>query len=163
MTIRLATEKDIPNMRKIFNAARDYQLKTGFTQWAEGYPAQELILKDIEKEAAYVYLNEADEIIGVLSVFTEPDPTYTYIEGEWLNEQPYATIHRIATAQNEKGVGQYLMRWVQEQHANIRIDTHKENKPMKHILDKLGYFYTGVIYIENGEARDAFHYVRETE
>ncbi len=161
MKIRLATAQDIPEMRQVFDIAREYQLERGIIQWAEGYPSEELILDDIARKAAYVAFNEADELVGVISVFTDPDPTYAEIEGEWLNDAPYATVHRIASNGKEKGVGQKLLRWVQKNHANVRIDTHEDNQPMKHILNKLGYKYTGVIYIENGEARDAYHYVKE--
>ena len=39
MQIRLATEKDIPKMREIFDYGREVQLKTGnLNQWAPGYP-----------------------------------------------------------------------------------------------------------------------------
>lgn len=161
MEIRLATEKDIPVMREVYNYGRDIQLKAGVIQWEKGYPSQELIVEDIEREAAYVCLNGEGDIVAVASVFIEPDPTYFEIEGAWLNDEPYATIHRIATNGQEKGVGQYILRWVQENHKNVRIDTHADNASMKYILSKLGFEYTGVIYIENGEARDAYHYVAE--
>jgi RimJ/RimL family protein N-acetyltransferase len=160
MKIIKATKEDIPTMRKIFNHGRKIQLAAGVNQWAEGYPAKELILEDIKREAAYLCFSEAEEVVGVASVFTEPDPTYFEIEGQWLNDEPYATIHRIATNGEMKGVGQFMIQWVQENHENVRIDTHKDNAAMKHVLQKLGFVYTGVIYIENGEARDAYHYVK---
>lgn len=163
MKIRLATAQDIPDMRKVFDAARDYQLERGIIQWAAGYPSKDLILEDIEKEAAYVTFNEEGELIGAVSVFTEPDPTYFEIDGEWLNDAPYATVHRIASNGKEKGVGQSLLRWVQTNYSNVRIDTHTDNQPMKHILNKLGFKYTGVITLENGDLRDAYHYVKEEE
>lgn len=161
MKIRLAKPKDIPEMKKVFDTARAFQLDNGIIQWAEGYPSKELILEDIALDAAYVTFNKEDELIGVLSVFTEPDPTYFEIEGEWLNDESYATVHRIASNRKEKGVGQKLLKWVQNRHSNIRIDTHKDNQPMKHVLNKLGFQYTGVITLEDGEFRDAYHYVKE--
>lgn len=163
MNIRLATPKDIPDMRKIFDIARAFQLERGIIQWAEGYPSKELILEDIELNAAYVAMNKEDELVGVISVFTEPDPTYFEIEGQWLNEDSYATVHRIASNGKEKGLGQELLKWVQEDYSNIRIDTHTDNQPMKHILTKLGFKYTGVIYLANGDSRDAYHYVKNEE
>lgn len=159
MKIIKATKEDIPEMRKVLNHGREIQLAAGVIQWAEGYPSKELMLEDIDREAAYVCLSDAGEMVGVASVFTEPDPTYFEIEGEWLNDAPYATIHRIATNEKIKGVGQFMIQWVQENHGNVRIDTHADNKAMKYVLQKLGFEYTGVIYIENGEARDAYHYV----
>ena len=162
MQIRKATKEDIPKMREIFDYGREVQLKTGnVNQWAKGYPADELILEDIQREAAHVCLDDEGDMIGVLSVFTDPDPTYKEIEGEWLNDAPYATIHRIASSGKVKGVGQKCIQWVQENFDNVRIDTHDENEPMKYILDKLGFEYCGVIYLENGDPRNAYHYVKK--
>lgn len=114
----------------------------------------------MEKGAAHVCESDQGEIMAVLSVFTEPDPTYYEIEGQWLNDEPYTTIHRIATSGVVKGVGQYCLQWVQERSENVRIDTHKDNAPMKYVLEKLGFAYCGVIYLDNGDPRDAYHYTK---
>jgi len=162
MNIRKATKADIPAMREVFNVGREIQLKTGnLKQWAPGYPSEALILEDIAKGAAHICANEAGEILGVFSVFTEPDLTYAEIDGAWLNNEPYATIHRIATNGKEKGVGQYCINWVQNKFDNVRIDTHDDNQQMKHVVKKLGFKYTGVIYLENGDPRNAYHYVKK--
>lgn len=162
MKIRLATKKDLDKMREIFNRGRKVQLESGNpTQWAKGYPSDELILEDIAKDAAYLCLNDQEEIVAVFSVFTDPDPTYHKIDGEWLNDKPYATIHRIATNGKERGVGQHCIEWVQSRHKNVRIDTHDNNQQMKHIIKKLGFKYCGLIYLENGDSRNAYHYSRK--
>lgn len=79
MKIRLATPEDIPEMKKVFDIARVFQLDNGIIQWAQGYPSKELILEDIKLSAAYVAFNTEEELIGVLSVFTDPDPTLSLI------------------------------------------------------------------------------------
>lgn len=161
MEIRLATKKDLDKMRGIFNYGRKAQLESGNpTQWRPGYPADDLILADIAQDAAHVCLNEQEEIVAVFSVFTEPDATYHKIDGAWLNDEPYATIHRIASNGQERGVGQCCIEWVQSKYANVRIDTHDNNQQMKHILKKLDFKYCGIIYLENGDARNAYHYSR---
>ena len=40
---------------------------------------------------------------------------------------------------------------------SIRIDTHRDNCIMKHILTKYGFTECGVIYLESGDPRDAYH------
>lgn len=161
MKIRKATIEDLPKMREIFNYGREIQIQTGNpNQWEEGYPSKKLIMEDMEKGAAHVCESDQGEIMAVLSVFTEPDPTYYEIEGQWLNDEPYTTIHRIATSGVVKGVGQYCLQWVQERSENVRIDTHKDNAPMKYVLEKLGFAYCGVIYLDNGDPRDAYHYTK---
>ncbi len=159
MEIKLATLQDIPALQELFRIGRQRQRQNGITQWAEGYPSEELIREDIEREAAYICLTDEGELVGAISVFTAPDPTYFEIEGEWLDDEPYASVHRIVTNGQAKGLGQYLLKWVQGQYDNIRIDTHKENEPMKYVLTKLGFEYCGVIYLENNDARNAYHYV----
>lgn len=160
MKIKLASSKDINEMRKIFEYGRKIQLETGnLTQWEKGYPSNRLILEDIRKKAAYLCLDESREIIAVFSVFTEADPNYTEIDGKWLNDKKYATIHRIASTGKISGAGQYCIKWVLNQYNNVRIDTHHKNKQMKHILKKLGFKHCGTIYLENGEPRNAYHFV----
>lgn len=159
MKIRLATKDDLQEMKNIFDYGRQIQLESGNpTQWAQGYPKVELILDDIEKEAAHLCIDENNEIVALFSVFIDPDPTYQEIEGAWLNNEAYATIHRIASSGKVPGVGQYCIEWVQNIYNNVRIDTHEENQQMKHILEKLNFQYCGIIYLENGEARNAYHY-----
>lgn len=159
MEIRLAGKDDLEQMREVFNYGRKVQLESGnLKQWEKGYPTDELILEDIKREAAYLCLNKANEISALFSVFTEDDPTYTEINGQWLNDEDYATIHRIASAGTVSGVGQYCIKWVKSQYDNIRIDTHEKNEEMKHILKKLGFEYCGVIYLKNGDPRNAYHY-----
>lgn len=161
MEIRLATEKDILKMRAIFDYGREVQLESGnLNQWAAGYPSDELIQEDLSVDAVHV-LVDGDEMAGVMSLFTEPDPTYKEIDGEWLNDEPYATIHRIATSGKIKGSGQKLIEWAIERYENIRIDTHEDNEQMKYIVQKFGFKYCGVIYLENGDPRNAYHYKKE--
>ena len=159
MDIRLAKKEDIPKMREIFDYGRKVQEESGnLNQWEVDYPSDELILADISQKAAHVCVDEGDHIIGVISVFTTPDPTYKKIEGAWLNDDPYATIHRIAASNKVRGAGQYMIEWVQSQYDNIKIDTHENNEQMKHILKKLGFEYCGVIYLENGKPGIAYQF-----
>lgn len=159
MKIVLATKEDLIEMREVFNHGRKIQTESGNpTQWELGYPSDQLIMSDIAKNAAYLCLNDKGKIVAVFSVFTNPDSTYHKIEGEWLNNDPYATIHRISSNGKEHGVGQYCIEWVQNQYKNVRIDTHKNNKQMKHVVKKLGFQYCGVIYLEDGDPRNAYHY-----
>ena len=46
--------------------------------------------------------------------------------------------------------------WVLGFTETIRIDTHRDNVIMHHILREYGFIYCGVIYLANGDARDAY-------
>ena len=86
-----------------------------------------------------------------------PDPTYARIEdGEWPNNDPYYVIHRIAVVTPGKGYARRLLDWAFKHCSTVRIDTHRDNVIMHHILRKYGFEYCGVIYLANGDARDAY-------
>ena len=44
---------------------------------------------------------------------------------------------------------------------NIRIDTHRDNVIMRHLLEKHGFKYCGIIYLENGDERLAYQKCQE--
>ena len=96
---------------------------------------------------------------GVERVRVEKDePTYaTIYEGEWTDEQrPYYVIHRIASAEGSKGVLKAILQYCFQHTDNIRIDTHRDNVIMRHLLGKLGFTYCGIIYLANGDERLAY-------
>ena len=43
--------------------------------------------------------------------------------------------------------------------SSIRIDTHADNRPMQTSLSRLGFVYCGIIYVENGDSRQAYQRV----
>ena len=94
------------------------------------------------------------KIIGVFVYFKGNDPTYDKIDGKWLDDEEYGVIHRIASC--GKGVFSECVDWCLNQHHNIRIDTHKDNKIMQHLLSKHGFSYCGIIWLEDGSERLAY-------
>src|SRR5699024_7202427 len=124
MDIRLAKKEDIEIMQEIFAYGRKVQQDRGnLNQCEAGYPSKGLILSDISKKAAYICEDEKGHMLGVFSVLTSPDPTYKEIEGSWLNEEPYTTIHRIAANGKVNGVGQYMIKWVQKDRKSTRLNS----------------------------------------
>ena len=39
---------------------------------------------------------------------------------------------------------------------NLKIDTHRDNRIMQHLLDKNGFTYCGIIYLDDGTERLAY-------
>jgi len=66
-------------------------------------------------------------------------------------------VHRIATGGARKGAGAFCLNWCLDQCGNLRIDTHRDNRPMRALLAKLGFVYCGVIYVEDGTPRLAYY------
>ena len=159
MYIRKATHDDIPALMQLFENAKNIMRASGnMHQWTNGYPSEEVVRNDIDRSVCYVACADTnDSIEATMAFIPGPDPTYSYIEGgNWPNDLPYCVIHRIAVAQPGKGYARHLLDWAFRRTATVRIDTHHDNIIMHHILRKYGFEYCGVIYLANGDARDAY-------
>jgi len=159
MTIRKTKHSDIEKVMQIYAFAQSFMIQTGNPeQWWTVHPPEKLIKSDIERGLSYVCVN-AQEIVAVFYFNIEIDPTYGKIDGSWLNDDEYGIVHRIASNRSVKGAGEHCMKWCFDQCCNLRIDTHADNVPMKKLLEKLGYTYCGIIWIENGDERLAYQKV----
>lgn len=164
MKLTLAQLSDIPVIQKMVTDAQAFLKKQGIDQWQNGYPDQTLLEKDIQLKQSYLWMDSQSEIVATLVIGIHGEPTYETIEGKWLTtNQNYGVIHRLAvnTEIRHKGCAQNAIKAAEElckQHKKIsmRIDTHKENKIMQHILIKNGYTYCGIIYLEDGASRYAY-------
>ena len=158
MHIRKAKTEEINVIMQVFEAAKQFMLKTGNTrQWIDGYPSKELILENIRDESMYICLSDNEQIVGVFYFKVEADETYAKIyNGAWLHDRPYGVVHRIASNGIEQGIGNACLQWCFEQCGNIRVDTHCDNTIMQNILKKNGYRQCGIIYVANGTERIAY-------
>lgn len=162
LEVRKARPEEIDQLMNIYEIARQFMAQTGnANQWINGYPSEELLLENIKQGFLYACVDEEREIVGAFYFRIGDDPTYAYIEdGEWLNNEPYGVVHRLATNGKHKGVAACCFQWCFEQCPNIRVDTHKDNKVMQHILKKEGFVPCGIIYIANGTKRIGFQGMR---
>ena len=99
---------------------------------------------------------DEEEVVAVFAFIIGDDPTYRVIEGSWLNDRPYGVIHRIGSNGKAKGIIPFVMEYAFSRIDNIKIDTHKDNRIMQHVLEKNGFKYCGVITIEDGTKRVAY-------
>ena len=157
MEIRPASPNDFARVREIYAAARAYMKEKGNPeQWGDRYPEDELIREDIQNENLYLCA-EGEEILGVFFYAEGADPTYQRIyDGKWLNEESYGVIHRIAVAEHQRGVASFCFDYAFSRCKNLKIDTHRDNLPMQRSLEKNGFFYCGIIHLENGDERVAY-------
>ncbi len=160
--IRHTVQEDLPRLLEIFDHARQFMVQSGNpNQWDGSYPNPELLSQDIASGDSYVLLH-AGRIEATFLLRSGADPSYaTIYQGAWLNSQPYATIHRIASTGAVKGVFHLVMQLALRHYHNIRIDTHHDNRPMQTAILKEGFKYCGIIYCENGGERMAYQYERE--
>lgn len=157
MLIRKTTLQDLPQTEELYRRARCFmRLNGNAMQWGGSYPQKEILLKDIGQGVSYVCVQDSN-ICGVFAFIKGPDKTYKIIEnGAWLNDEPYYVIHRFTTGGQRKGIGKFCLEWCLKQGKNIRIDTHKNNKPMLNLINKTGFKYCGIIYTHDGTERLAF-------
>lgn len=158
MEIRNSTIENLDKILKIYEDAREFMKTTGNpNQWSGQYPGISEVKNDIENKTGYVCLDEG-QIVGVFMYTEGQEPTYEKIyEGQWLNDEPYGVVHRIAAAAGKKGVATFCLNWCYDKSKNIRIDTHRDNMPMRSLLSKMGFVQCGIVYLKNGDERIAYH------
>ena len=155
-TIRKATPHDLPRIREVYEMARQFMRKNGnHSQWGKGDEPEALIEGDICQGNLYV-LEEAG-IHAVFAFIIGEDPTYLEIEeGSWKSEEPYAAVHRVASDGTVQGVLGHVMDYCSAQVPHLRIDTHKDNKVMQHVLEKYGFVSCGIVHVRDGSPRIAY-------
>lgn len=125
-------------------------------QWNDGYPSENIVRKDIDNGNCYVLCDDG-EVVATMAFIPGPDPTYAEIyDGGWLSDAPYHVIHRIAVAEPGHNAAKALLDWGFVQTGSIRIDTHKDNVIMHHVLSKYGFTHCGMILLANGDPREAY-------
>ncbi len=184
MKIRPSTPTDLPRIMEIYRTARDFMAAhDNPNQWgATNWPPEELIRLDIENGNSYVCVespgsengstriknvkNDIDhdsqrEKILATFFFTHGyrcEPTYNeIIDGNWIGNDTYGVVHRIASAGTVRGAGAFCLDWAFRKCGHLRIDTHPDNYVMQNLLKKLGFRHCGTIYvIEDNDPRLAY-------
>lgn len=154
--IRLAELSDLPHIMPIFEKARKFMQLTGNpSQWIDGYPSEEIITHDIEQRNFYVETS-GNAITGGFAFITGDEPSYKIIQGEWLDNAPYGTIHRLASDGSRKGFADRCIEFCRNKISTLRADTHKDNLLMQKALLRNGFQYCGIIRVANGTERLAY-------
>ncbi len=154
----MALIADLPEILRLRDMARGIMRDNdNYEQWPEGYPTEETFRRDIEHQHSYV-MEEDGKMVATWAFIPGPDPTYAVIYGgAWLDdERPYSVVHRIASTPQSHGVMDSLLQFCFSRTDNLRIDTHRDNQIMRHVLHRHGFAYCGIIHIANGEERLAY-------
>lgn len=165
MEIRKAEMSDLDEMMQLFSEARQFMREHGNPdQWGTNYPSTEQIISDIERGCSYLCADEGRAAATFyFALETEHDYDEIY-DGAWLNEEPYAVMHRVASPGRKKGAATFCVNWCLERcGGNLRIDTHRDNIPMQRMLEKNGFARCGKIYLKSGAERIAYQKCVEKE
>lgn len=164
--VRRATRDDLTELRRIYAAARAFMKTNGNpTQWGDSSPTEESVLQSIEAGECWLRLEEG-RICGTFCIQLGEEPTYAVIEdGKWQDDEPYVTIHRLASDGTAGHTLDCCLRTcehlciaeaVSADVTTIRIDTHRNNAPMHHLLLKNGFVRCGIIHVADGSERIAY-------
>ncbi|MBQ7922018.1 MAG: GNAT family N-acetyltransferase [Clostridia bacterium] len=166
MQFRKAEPADVPVLLDIYEEGRRSIRTFGIDQWQNGYPAESDVREDIARNRLWLICKDDGQIGGVFAFIDDGEPTYDRIyDGAWLTDdtQAYAAVHRVAVSLSARGTGAAgrMMEKAVEMAAelgrtSVRIDTHEGNRAMRGMLEKNGFTYCGIIYLQNGDPRVAY-------
>nr|WP_164520794.1 N-acetyltransferase [Bifidobacterium callimiconis] len=172
---------DFDTIRAMYARARELMAANGNpTQWADRFPLDSTVRNDIEEGRARLLIDHAGECgdgasastsdaVGgadaaavdsaggaerVLAVFVlcpGPDPSYATIDGAWLDDDDYMAVHRVAASGLGPHAGRGCLDWAVARYGNVRMDTHRNNHAMQHVLESSGFTRCGVIELVNRE------------
>ena len=155
MNIRHATPEDLPGLLELYETARSTMRQSGNPhQWKNGYPSEAVLKEDLSLNRLYC-VEQAGGVIGAFVFFLGPEPDYAKIDGAWKNDGPYGVIHRVA-AKPGLGVSKHIFAFAWDRCKNLRIDTHQDNAIMRHVLQKQGFVYCGLVHTADGAERLAY-------
>lgn len=165
--IRTAVAADLPAILPIYDHARAYMKVTGnATQWGDLYPLPEQLEEDIAQGRLYVICGDDHVPHAAFALVVGQEPAYTRIQGQWLHDRPYATIHRMASDGVLRGCTEACIGFCQGVAPDLRADTHENNKTMQHLLEKCGFVRCGLVNLDLQEGdtrRVAYQYVGKME
>lgn len=148
---RHGTMRDFEAMQHIYGHARELMARNGNpTQWGTTFPRTEVVLDDIAQHRTVLLVDKAEgreRILAQFALCTGEDPTYQTIEGAWLDDAPYVTIHRIASSGVARHAARECIEWALRHYGNVRVDTHPNNKAMQHVLETAGFARCGLIQL----------------
>lgn len=156
--IRHASAGDLGRIMEVLAAAKQVMRRAGnVNQWINGYPDEGAILSDMERGGAMV-VEDDGVVVAYFAFLPSPEPTYAAIYGgAWLDDTlPYHVVHRMGGVPEASGIFDSAMDYCFGVDPNIRIDTHRDNTIMQHLIEKHGFTYCGIIYLDSGDERLAY-------
>lgn len=153
--IRKATQADFEAIERNFERARALMAANGNpTQWGSAWPPERLIREDIDEGRSMLLVDSkghdaSERILAQFAICEGEEPTYAEIEGEWLDDGEYVTMHRLAASGLVRRSARTCLQWAVRQYGNVRCDTHPNNLAMQHIFESEGFTRCGLIHVMN--------------
>lgn len=167
INIRRASCFDIDAVMPVISSAQKYLADQEIDQWQDDFPNRDVIMHDIVSAEAYV-LTDGKDIAGYFVLYAPPEPVYEALEnGSWLYKgDNYSAMHRVAISENYRGQGLAHIiynkceeRSVELGYDSLRVDTHPDNKIMRHMAESHGFMECGIVFYPGNLKRIAFEKV----
>lgn len=157
--IRKAQPADLDAVVRCYECAKAFMRATGNTvQWLSDYPGR--IDAEADLAAGNLYVVEHNsQITGAFTFILGEEPTYAVItNGHWTSQEPYGTIHRVASNGASRGVFAECVEFCRGRIGHLRIDTHASNMKMLELIVRAGFRECGTIIVDDGTPRRAFEW-----
>ncbi len=162
-TFKRVKENEIARVMDIINDAKAL-LKNTSKQWQNGYPNEASMRQDIKNGYLFGIYEEA-ELLAISAMILDEDENYSYIEdGAWQipSSSSDLVVHRVAVKKEHyrRSLAKKMLECAKEYARengckSIKMDTHKDNIPMRRLLEGEGFSYRGIIYIKHDETNNA--------
>lgn len=161
--MRKARVEDIKKINNIVEDAKISLKNDGVDQWQNSSPDMFLLRRQISKDRAYVL--EDKEILAYAYLSEEYEPSYGPVKSI-MRGRNYYTIHTFCLGKDVRGKGiaskffnQIIALSKKENKDSLYIDTHRDNFRMRGLIEKMGFSYLGIIYInDNGLVKERLAY-----
>ncbi|NEG96560.1 N-acetyltransferase [Bifidobacterium primatium] len=160
--VRTATAADFDVIQTMYARARKLMAENGNpTQWADRFPLESTVRADIAEGRTRLLVDHAgtdddgnpgaERALAVFVLCPGPDPSYAEIDGAWLDDDDYMAVHRVAASGLGGHAGRDCLNWAVKHYGNVRMDTHRNNHGMQHVLESSGFTRCGVITLVRRE------------
>lgn len=154
--MRIATFNDLDKIYNIVEKAKVSLKNDGVDQWQKGSPDRGLLARQISRNRAYVYEKDG-QVIAYAYLSEDYEPTYAIVRNMMKGENSI-TVHTFCLDSDfsKQGIATKFFNQIidfarDEKRDAIEIDTHEDNFRMRGLIEKMGFSYMGIIYVnDNG-------------
>lgn len=166
MEFRLAKEVDREKIEKIYEDGSLKLKSLGINQWQGNEKPNLNNFSNLNENKIIYVLEDKEIIVSTLIIYDKDEDYENNLVGTWNSPKPYVALHRIATLSGarKKGYGRKIIEFAENyarenNFKSVRIDTHRENKPMQNLLSSMEYNFVGLVFLDGKRERFAYEKV----
>lgn len=149
--VRPVRAEELDAAMNVIEEGRAAIAKLNIDQWQSGAPGRKDIEKDISLNRLYGVYDEIG-LCAVGAMCGGVEPCYDGIQGKWLKDGTYLTVHRVACLARARhsSAAQALIAEAEKLARaqgldSVRVDTHRGNVVMQRFMEKTGFTNCGIV------------------